>query len=77
MAKIDEQKEKIGFLKMFFFFILGSLFTLIAYIFNNFDTLYKHNIKFIFVNISIVLLSFLLIYLSFKLKKEMKILREL
>jgi len=77
LAKIDEQKEKIGFLKMFFFFILGSLFTLIAYIFNNFDTLYKHNIKFIFVNISIVLLSFLLIYLSFKLKKEMKILREL
>jgi len=37
MAQIDKQKEIIGYLKTGFFFLLGVLFGLIAYLFNGYD----------------------------------------
>jgi len=37
MAQIDKQKEIIGYLKTGFFFLLGVLFGLIAYLFNSYD----------------------------------------
>ena len=37
MAKVDKQKEIIGYLKTGFFFLLGTLFALIAYLFDKYD----------------------------------------
>jgi len=39
MGKIDKQKEIISFWRSLFFFFLGSMFALIAFIFTKYDKL--------------------------------------
>ena len=75
MAEIDQQKEIIGFLKTGFFFFLGTLFALIAYLFDKFDKL--EPIKLIFINIGITVDILILVYLAKKAKKEINKLKEL
>ena len=75
MAEIDKQKEIIGFLKTGFFFFLGTLFALIAYLFDKFDKL--ESIKLIFINIGITVDILILIYLAKKAKKEINKLKDL
>ncbi|NPA12329.1 MAG: hypothetical protein GXO62_08800 [Epsilonproteobacteria bacterium] len=75
MAEIDKQKEIIGYLKTGFFFFLGTLFGLIAYLFDKYDKL--PNTKLIFINIAIVIDISILIFLAKKSKKEIERLKDL
>jgi len=75
MAEIDKQKEIIGYLKTAFFFLLGTLFGIIAYLFEKYDKL--NDIKLIFLNIAITIIVILLIYLAKKSKKEIDKLKDL
>ena len=75
MAEIDKQKEKISFWRMLFFFWLGSMFGLLAYMFNHFERLSKA--KMAVVLFSVVLLVILLIITAVKLQKETEKLGEL
>ena len=61
MAEIDKQKELISYLKTVFFFFLGTLFVLIAYLFDKYDKL--NSLKLIFINIGIAIDTFILIFL--------------
>ena len=75
MAEIDRQKEIIGYLKTAFFFFLGTLFGVIAYLFEKYDKL--NNIKLIFLNIVITINVIILIYLAKKSKQEIDKLKDL
>jgi hypothetical protein len=75
LAEIDKQKEVIGYLKTAFFFFLGTLFGLIAYIFNNFESL--NNVKLIILNIAIVLNLVIIVFIAIKSKKELDKLKDL
>jgi len=52
MAKIDKQKEIVSGFKTAFFFLLATLFTIFAYVFQNYETL---NIEKFFIIYFIVL----------------------
>jgi len=75
MAKIDEQKEIVSTWRIALFFTLGTIFTLIGYIFNNYSKL--DELQLILANIAgvFLLISFILIVL--KLKKEISKLGEI
>ena len=77
MAELDRQKEKVSFWRMLFFFWLGSIFGLIAYMFNHFDRLTEQNTKLAILTLSTVLLVILLLVTAVKLKKETDRLGEL
>ena len=75
MAEIDKQKEIISYLKTGFFFFLGTLFGLIAYLFDKYDKL--NSLKLIFINIGIAINIFILIFLAKKSRKEIDKLKDL
>ena len=75
MAQIDEQKEKVAFWRMLFFFWLTIIVGLIAFIFNNFEKL--NHLKLFLSNVSLMLVIIFLIFTSMKMKKETDKLKEL
>ena len=68
MGQLDKQKEWVGFWKIAFFFFLGSEFTLIGFIFNNFDKLTE--VKLVLITMGLLILSFGVIISAVYLKKE-------
>ena len=68
MAEIDKQKEKIAFVKNLFFFLLASLFGLIAYTFNSYKNLSE--IELILTNVAGFILLVSIILTGIKRKKE-------
>ena len=68
MAEIDKQKEKITFWRTLFFFLLASIFGLVAFIFTHYMKL--NNIQLILSNITGILLLIGIILVAIKLKKE-------
>ena len=70
MAKIDEQKEIISTWRIALFFILGAIFTLIGYVFNNYNKL--NEIQLILSNIAGLSLLIIFILVAIKLKEEIK-----
>ncbi len=68
MAEIDKQKEKIVFFRNLFFFLLASLFGLIAFIFNKYKNLTDWEL--LIVNIGGFILLVSIILTGIKLKKE-------
>ena len=68
MSKLDKQKEWVGLWKIALFFLLGSEFTLIGFIFNNFDKLSE--IKLILLTMSLIVLAVGIIATAVYLKKE-------
>jgi len=75
LADIDIQKEKVSFWRMLFFFWLTIIMGLIAFIFNNFDTL--SDLKLLLSNISLLLVIVFLVITSIKMKKETDKLKDL
>jgi len=68
LAEIDKQKEKITFWRTLFFFLLASIFGLVAFIFTNYMKL--NNLQLILSNIAGGLLLIGIILVAIKLKKE-------
>jgi len=75
MAKIDEVKEFIGFLKAVFITLIVIDTSLIAWVFKNFNL--EVNFKLYIVNGFIFLVSFAIAYLFIKILKEIKKLKDL
>ena len=75
MAKIDETKEYIGFLKAIFITMIVVDTSLIAWVFKNFDT--ELLFKLYIVNGLIFLISFAIAFLFIKILKEIKKLKDL
>ena len=68
MAEIDKQKEKITFFRNLFFFLLASLFGLIAFAFTKYAVLSE--IQLILMNIGGIVLLIAIVGVLVKLKKE-------
>ena len=68
MAQIDKQKEIVGMYKASFFFVLGTLFALLAYIFQNYDKLSDN--KLILLNGVVLFGVFSLIFVVKRLKEK-------
>jgi len=75
MADLDKQKEIVSLWKTSFFILLGTLFTLFGFLFNNFNKL--PDIKLIIVNFVILLNVIILFLLARKLHKEIDRLKDL
>jgi len=75
MAKLDETKEFIGFLKAIFITLIVINTSLIAWVFKNFDT--ELVFKLYIVNGFIFLVSFTIAYLFIKILKEIRKLKDL
>ena len=70
MAEIDKQKEKITFWRSLFFFLLASIFGLVAFIFTKYS--YLNDLQLILSNIAGLLLLIGIISVALKLKKEIE-----
>jgi hypothetical protein len=68
LAEIDKQKEKITFLRTLFFFLLATLFGLVAFVFTKYMKLSE--IQLILTNIAGLILLIGIIATGKKLKKE-------
>ena len=68
MSKLDKQKEWVGVWKIALFFLLGSEFGMIGFIFNNFDKL--NELKLVFLTMALLILSISIIATAIYLKKE-------
>ncbi len=75
MAKLDETKEYIGFLKAIFITMLVVDTSLIAWVFKTFDN--EVPFKLYIVNGLIFFISFTIAYLFLKILKEIKKLKDL
>jgi uncharacterized membrane protein len=75
MAEIDKQKEKITFWRTLFFFLLASIFGLVAYIFTKYEKL--NEIQLILSNIAGMILLIAIIGVGVKLKKEIEKIEEM
>jgi len=75
MAKIDETKEFIGFLKAIFITLIVIDTSLIAWVFKNFDS--ELVFKLYIVNGFIFLVSFTIAFLFIKILKEIRKLKDL
>ena len=75
MAEIDKQKEKLSIIRSILILFIMTLFALIAYLFNNFEILNFY--KFLIVDVAILFFGFGILFLFFKLKKELDKLKEL
>ena len=75
MAEIDKQKEKITFWRTLFFFLLASIFGLVAYIFTKYEKL--NEIQLILSNIAGMILLIAIINVGVKLKKEIEKIEEM
>jgi uncharacterized membrane protein HdeD (DUF308 family) len=70
LAEIDKQKEKITFWRSLFFFLLASIFGLVAFIFTKYS--YLNDLQLILSNIAGLLLLIGIISVALKLKKEIE-----
>ena len=68
MSQIDKQKETITFWRTMFFFLLASMFGLVAFVFTHYSKLNETQLK--LVNISGFLLLCAIIGAGKKLQKE-------
>jgi len=75
MAKLDKQKEIIGYLKTGFLFLLGTLFALIAYLFDKYDKMKIE--KLVFIEIAILIIISLLFFVAKKSKQFIDELEEM
>ena len=75
MGKIDKQKEWISVWKIALFFLLGSEFGLIGFVFNNYDKL--NELKLILLTLSLLILLLGIIIIAIYLKKEIDKLEEI
>ncbi|NPA11578.1 MAG: hypothetical protein GXO62_04990 [Epsilonproteobacteria bacterium] len=75
MAKVDKQKEWVGVWKIALFFLLGTEFSLIAFIFNNFDRLSE--VKLLFLTFALIIIGFSVVFSAVYLKKEIDKLEEI
>jgi len=75
MAKIDEVKEFIGFLKAIFITLIVIDTSLIAYVFRNFSV--EIPFKLLMVNVLITIATFGIAFLFLKILKEIRRLKDL
>ena len=68
MSKLDKQKEKITFWRTMFFFLLASIFGLVAFIFTKYTQL--DEMQLFLVNLAGLSLFIAIIGAGIKLKKE-------
>ena len=75
MAKIDEVKEEINYLKVWLGIIVVTAIGLLSWIVNNYDL--ATNVKNIFALLSLLLLSITIIAIDRKIKKKIKTLKDI
>ncbi len=75
MSQIDKQKEKIAFLRTMFFFLLASIFGLVAFAFTKYKQL--DTTQFILVNIAGIILLLAILGIGYKLKREIDKIEEM
>ena len=75
MAKIDEIKESIGFMKVIFSILIAINVSLIAWLYKNFDTIGVNDTLVLFV--LTVLISIGIIYTNKKILNKIRSLRDL
>ena len=75
MSRLDKQKEKITFLRTLFFFLLASIFGLVAFAFGKYMLLSQ--LQLILMNIAALILLIGIIVTSLKLKKEIDKIEEM
>jgi len=68
MGKLDKQKEWVGVWKIALFFLLGSEFTLIGFIFNNYNNL--NELQLILSSMALLILLLAIIITAWYLKRE-------
>ena len=68
MSKLDKQKEKITFWRTMFFFLLASMFGLVAFIFTKYTQL--DEMQLFLINLAGLSLLIAIIGAGIKLKKE-------
>ena len=75
MSKLDKQKEKITFWRTMFFFLLASIFGLVAFIFTRYTQL--DEMQLFLVNLAGLSLFIAIIGAGIKLKKEIDEIEEM
>ncbi len=75
MSRIDKQKEKITFLRTMFFFLLASIFGLIAFAFTKYRKL--DETEFFLVDIAGAILLCAILITGYKLKNEIDKIEEM
>jgi uncharacterized membrane protein len=75
MSQLDKQKEKITFWRTMFFFLLASMFGLVAFIFTKYELL--NEIQLILINVAGFILLIAIIGVGIKLKKEIEKIEEM
>jgi hypothetical protein len=75
MSKLDKQKEKINFLRTMFFFLLASMFGLVAFIFTKYFQLSETQL--FLINLAGFILLVAIIWIGAKLKKEIDNIEEM
>jgi len=75
MAKIDEIKEELNYLKVWLGIIVITTISLISWLINNYET--TSNIKIIADVIAIIVLTITILFIDKNIKKKIKTLREL
>ena len=75
MSKLDKQKEKITFWRTMFFFLLASIFGLVAFIFTRYTQL--DEMQLFLVNLAGLSLFTAIIGAGIKLKKEIDEIEEM
>ena len=68
MGKLDKQKEWVGVWKIALFFLLGSEFTLIGFVFNNYNNL--NELQLILSSMALLILLLAIIITAWYLKRE-------
>jgi hypothetical protein len=75
MSKLDKQKEKITFWRTMFFFLLASMFGLVAFIFTKYTQL--DEMQLFLINLAGLSLLIAIIGAGIKLKKEIDEIEEM
>jgi uncharacterized protein YpmS len=75
MSKLDKQKEKITFWRTMFFFLLASMFGLVAFIFTKYAQL--DEMQLFLINLAGLGLLIAIIGAGIKLKKEIDEIEEM
>ena len=75
MSKLDKQKEKITFWRTMFFFLLASMFGLVAFIFTKYTQL--EEMQLFLINLAGLSLLIAIIGAGIKLKKEIDEIEEM
>ena len=75
MSKLDKQKEKITFWRTMFFFLLASMFGLVAFIFTKYTQL--DEMQLFLINLAGLSLFIAIIGAGIKLKKEIDEIEEM